>query len=213
MSTNRASNPLVPAAALLLTVALGGCEQPAQPDEQTTEPERAESGEAPEPKAETPRRVTAEFIGTDGASLGTAELTPRSRGVAIEATVSQLEPGRHAFHIHQRGVCEPPEFTSAGGHFNPFDAPHGPPEAGRDERHAGDMPNQLVSPDGSLQATVRNALVSLDEGEGGLRDADGSALVIHAGADDYETQPSGAAGARVACAVIHAPRERQASTQ
>lgn len=150
----------------------------------------------------TDRAASATLIDANGAEVGTAELvqTP-ANGVLIRLEARGLEHGEHAFHIHETGLCTTPEFTSAGGHFAPRDHGHGMlHERGM---HGGDMPNLHVPADGSVQAHRLAEHVSLVPGQPGfLLDSDGSALVIHAGADDYRSQPSGAAGARVACGVI-----------
>ena len=124
-------------------------------------------------------------------------------GVLIDAELSGLTPGAHGFHLHEKGLCEASEgFKSAGGHLagsrrHGFTVEGGP--------HPGDMPNLHVPESGNLRIEVLNTLVSLsDSGEGALLDADGSALMIHSGADDYESQPSGDAGSRVACGEIGA---------
>lgn len=142
----------------------------------------------------------AEFINGDGVSIGVAALSQTPAGVLINVEVSGLPAGEHGFHIHQTGSCETPDFKSAGGHFAPRGHEHGFLVEGGP--HAGDMPNQFVGEDGILRAHLRNDRVTLDEGEGSLFDEDGSAIVIHAGADDYQSQPSGDAGSRLACAVI-----------
>ena len=146
--------------------------------------------------------VEVDVIGTDGASIGTATLTETASGIVlIEATIEGLEPGEHGFHIHETGRCEPDTgFDTAGGHYvGEGDPKHGLVEGGP---HAGDMANQHVGPDGVLRADVFNPRVTLAGATNPLDDADGSALMVHSGADDYESQPSGAAGSRVACGVI-----------
>jgi Cu-Zn family superoxide dismutase len=104
-------------------------------------------------------------------------------------------------HIHQTGACDPATgFKSAGDHYVPRDAEHGfQVESGP---HAGDMPNQWASDEGLLRADVVNPHVTLGDGEATLFDTDGSAIVVHSGLDDYESQPSGNAGQEIACAVI-----------
>lgn len=150
--------------------------------------------------AQAPVTATAEFVGLDGASHGTLVLTQAPQGVLIKADLANLPEGALAFHFHETGVCEAP-FESAGAHFNPADAPHGHFAEGGP--HAGDMPNLHVPASGAVAVEVFNPMVSLETtDEGLLLDADGSALVIHAGADDYASQPSGAAGDRIACAVV-----------
>ena len=154
--------------------------------------------------AHTGDSVEVDVIGTDGATIGTATLTQTASGeVLVEADVSGLEPGPHGFHIHETGLCEPDaDFDTAGGHYvGEGDPAHGLVEGGP---HAGDMPNQLAGSDGRLVAEVFNPRVTLAGDTNPLDDADGSALMIHSGPDDYESQPSGAAGDRVACGVIFA---------
>jgi len=113
--------------------------------------------------------------------------------------VKGLPAGEHAFHIHAVGKCEPP-FDSAGGHFNPAQHKHGI-MAG--EGHAGDMPNLFVPASGELTVEILNTNVTLAKGKpNSLFDADGSAVVIHAGPDDYKSDPAGNAGGRIACGVV-----------
>jgi Cu-Zn family superoxide dismutase len=144
----------------------------------------------------------ATFIDADGNELGTATLSQTEQGLEIAGVIEGLPEGEHGFHIHETGECDPADgFESAGGHFAPngnehgFDNPDGP--------HAGDMRNQTVAADGKLVLDVTNDLVSLTEGEEAyLLDDDGSALIIHANADDYQTDPGGNSGDRIACAVV-----------
>ncbi len=143
--------------------------------------------------------ATAQFVDQSGAEIGTATLTGTSEGVLVEAEVRGL-PGDNwvGFHFHENGECDPQGgFQSAGGHFNPTGREHGYRVDGGP--HAGDMPNQYVPADGVLRAHVFNSAVALNEGDAALS---GRAIVIHAGADDYESQPSGDAGDRLACAII-----------
>lgn len=148
-------------------------------------------------------QATGTVLNPDGAMIGTVTLTETPAGVLIATDITGLPPGLHAFHIHAVGSCEPPDFTSAAGHFNPTGAQHGLLNPGGP--HAGDMPNVSVGPDGVLRVEVLNAMVTLGEGEASLFDADGSSIVLHIGPDDYITDPAGAAGARIACAVIERP--------
>lgn len=145
-------------------------------------------------------------IGLDGDPIGTAVFVQTPNGVMISVAVEGLPEGEHGFHLHATGICDPAEgFKSAGGHFAPRNHQHGLKLA--EGPHAGDMPNQFVGADGTLRAHLFNDRVTLGEGFNSLTDADGSALIIHAGADDYVSQPTGAAGSRLACAVISPPKE------
>ncbi|MFP4538908.1 MAG: superoxide dismutase family protein [Dichotomicrobium sp.] len=144
--------------------------------------------------------ATANIEGPDGTDLGTVELTQTPGGVLLVADLKGLPSGTHAFHIHAVGACDP-DFQAAGGHFNPTGAKHG--FNNPDGPHAGDMPNIHVGSDGALKFEVLNTMVSLEQGESNsVFDEDGSAIVIHAGADDYATDPAGDAGERIGCGVI-----------
>jgi len=135
-----------------------------------------------------------------GKDVGTVDLIQTPHGVLLKLSLKGIPAGEHAFHVHAVGKCEPP-FTSAGGHFNPGGRKHGMEAA--DGAHAGDMPNLHVPGSGELVVEVANPAVSLVKGQpNSVFDADGSAIVIHAGADDYKTDPAGNAGDRIACGVI-----------
>ena len=141
-------------------------------------------------------QAMAKLKNPKGESVGEVKLMQTPHGTLLHARFSNLPPGAHAFHVHTVGKCEPP-FKSAGGHFNPGGKKHGFLAA--DGLHAGDMPNIHVPASGSLEIEVLNTLLKLDSS---LFDADGAAIVLHAGPDDYKTDPAGAAGARIACGVI-----------
>jgi len=146
-----------------------------------------------------PQTARAELVDAQGRRVGTATLTETPHGVLLWANFTALPAGTHAFHVHQVGRCEPP-FDSAGGHFNPggrrhgFRSPEGP--------HAGDMPNLHVPESGRLEIEILLHDATLAAGPRTLLDADGSALVVHAGTDDYMTDPAGNSGARIACGVV-----------
>lgn len=143
----------------------------------------------------------APFQDRNGKPVGNAVLTQTPHGVLIAIALEGLPPGEHGFHIHERGQCDAADgFESAGGHYAPAGHPHGFMAEGGP--HAGDMPNLFVSEQGQVRAHVLNPRVSLAGKEAPLLDQDGSALVAHAKADDYRSQPSGAAGDRIACAVV-----------
>jgi len=149
--------------------------------------------------AQDNRSMTVDFIDTVGDTVGMAILRGAPEGVLIELEVSGLPAGEWlGFHAHETGNCDPQDdFQSAGGHFDPDDREHG--YFVEDGPHAGDMPNQYVGSDGTIRAHVFNSRVRLGEGSADLV---GRSLVIHADADDYESQPTGEAGARLACAVV-----------
>ena len=144
--------------------------------------------------------ASADLRDKNGTSVGMATFREATGGVLVSVEVKGLTPGLHAVHVHAVGKCEGPGFTTAGGHFNPAQKKHGlrSPQG----PHAGDMPNMYVSKDGTGRFEVLNDNISLKPGDRSVFDADGSALVIHAGIDDFVTDPTGNAGDRVACGVI-----------
>jgi superoxide dismutase, Cu-Zn family len=155
------------------------------------------------------RRAVAVLENASGERVGVAFFKERRWGVEVSAAVWDQTPGFHGFHVHAVGQCVPP-FTSAGGHYNPTGAPHG--------EHAGDFPSLLVTRDGSARLQFVTDRFRIGE----LFDADGSAVIVHAGRDNFaniptryrspasppqggpdpETLESGDSGARVACGVV-----------
>jgi Cu-Zn family superoxide dismutase len=131
-----------------------------------------------------------------GKEVGTAALVDTPSGLLIKLILAGVPAGEHAFHIHAVGKCDAPKFASAGGHFNPTNAKHGLMNAAGP--HDGDMPNIYVPADGKLEIELLNPKATV----AALQDADGSAIVIHAGPDDYKTDPAGNSGDRIACGVI-----------
>lgn len=150
--------------------------------------------------------VSAPIMDTAGKEVGTVALKQTPSGVLVTAHVMGVAPGEHGFHFHQKGTCEASEkFTTAGGHFNPNEHQHGLMVEGGP--HGGDMPNQYADASGMMMTQVLNTGISLDkDAPNSIWDEDGTALVIHAKADDYKSQPSGDAGGRVACAVVAKPK-------
>lgn len=146
--------------------------------------------------------AAAELKDGKGKTVGTATFREAPGGVIVSVQVNGMDPGVHAIHVHAVGKCEGPAFTSAGGHFNPaqkkhgFKSPEGP--------HAGDMPNMYIAKNGTGRFETLVDDLTLRGGDKSLFDADGSALVIHAGIDDYASDPAGNAGDRIACGVITA---------
>lgn len=189
---------------LLFAVALSACgsEQTKEPDSKNGEENPSLSGKDNEGNVKDQIvPLTVDLNNSDGEKVGTVDLEQQFEGVLISIKASNLSPGEHGFHIHEKGVCEAPDFKSAGGHFNPKDASHGTEHG--DESHAGDLPNLNVGEDGIVQKDILAEKVTLKSGEkNSLIGSDGTAFIIHKEADDKESQPSGDAGKRVACGVI-----------
>lgn len=145
-------------------------------------------------------RARADIKNAQGKNVGTASLRETQDGMLITINVNGLPEGLHAVHIHSVGKCEGPAFTSAGGHFNPLGKKHGllSPEG----PHAGDLTDLYVNKDGAGRYEVLMESVTLGSGETSIFDSDGSAIVIHATADDNMTDPAGNSGDRIACGVI-----------
>jgi superoxide dismutase, Cu-Zn family len=149
--------------------------------------------------AEAADKAVATLKDGSGKELGKAEVTDTASGVLIRLDLTNVPSGEHAFHVHAIGKCDPPDFKSAGDHFNPDEAKHG--FMNEKGPHAGDMPNLHVRENGKLVIELLNPFVSL-RGDRALLDQDGSALIIHAGVDDYLSDPAGNAGDRIACGVV-----------
>lgn len=144
----------------------------------------------------------AKLAGGDGSPRGTVMVTQGGDGLHVLVKAQGLTPGIHAVHIHTTGVCTGPDFTSAGGHWNPTQHQHG--KDNPQGMHMGDMPNMLAGSDGvgEMEYVVHGGQIS--GGASPLLDSDGAAVVIHAQADDNKTDPTGNAGGRVACGVLSA---------
>jgi len=145
-----------------------------------------------------PMRAVATLRTADGTDVGTVMLHSAGSGMHLEVQVKGLAPGEHGIHIHTTGQCVGPKFDSAGGHWNPAGKKHGLQNP--DGAHAGDIPNLIVGEDG--KGIVDTILTGGTLGD--LLDVDGAALVVHAKPDDGKTDPSGASGDRIACAVLAA---------
>ncbi len=169
----------------------------------TRPPARPEA--PPAPAAVSTAQMAEANLAPASASLvsGRVALVPEAGGVHITGVIGGLPRGRQAaFHVHEKGDCSAVDAASAGGHFNPAAQSHG--RAGSGAHHAGDMDNLQASAEGVVHVDVHLRGVTL--GGGAANDIAGRALVVHADADDYHSQPAGNAGARVACGVIRVTR-------
>jgi Cu-Zn family superoxide dismutase len=145
-------------------------------------------------------KTKVELKDAQGKSVGTVMIWADGPGVKGQADLHDVPPGEHAFHFHQNAKCEAPDFKSAGPHFNPEGKKHGleNPEG----HHAGDMANFTVGADGKAKFKIENKEANLGTDSHSLFSNGGTAIVIHAKADDMKTDPAGNAGDRIACGVI-----------
>lgn len=201
------STPLLLATALLLN----GCDrpQPIADDAAASPPATAPTDSSTAVSTDTPTTAPvgaqAELKPTQGSTVsGHVRFARVDGALRVSGQISGLKPGsEHGFHIHDKGDCSAPDGSSAGGHFNPAQSAHGSIAA--DPHHGGDMPNLVA--DGNGRASVDGPLSSnVNLGNGDGFDIAGHALIVHADPDDYTTQPTGNAGARLACGVITASR-------
>ncbi len=144
--------------------------------------------------------ATVTLKNAKGEVVGNAKATPtKDGGVKLSGSVMNLPAGQHAIHVHMTGKCDPPDFTSAGGHFNPEQNKHSHADQGG---HAGDLGNFTVAANGKAKLNLTLSKVTLGEGSNSLFKEGGTALVVHEKADDLKTDPTGNAGGRLACGVF-----------
>ena len=193
---------------LAAAVGLAGCAH--KPAVEAMSAPAPASPPVPAPSASPEVKVTESYFSRTKAAVATLTPTATSgvtgivvllgggNSVDVHVTAAGLQPGSiHAFHVHENGNCASADFMSAGGHFNPTHKPHGPQEK---PHHAGDMPSLLADPAGKIDARFTLEGVTLGGADGFV----GHAVILHAVADDYDAQPTGNAGARIACGVIAA---------
>ncbi|MDY0038784.1 MAG: superoxide dismutase family protein [Desulforhabdus sp.] len=149
-------------------------------------------------------RAVAVLHPTEGNNVkGTVIFTKVQEGVKVVADIDGLTPGKHGFHLHEYGDCAAPDATSAGGHFNPGNKPHGAPTS--KERHAGDLGNVIANDQGKAHYEWIDPVVSLT----GPHSIIGRAVVVHADEDDLTSQPTGNAGSRLACGIIGIAKDKK----
>lgn len=185
---------LLPLAAV---IALAACKQ--QTPSVTEASPDAASATASAPAGASSATVT--LAPTAGKTAqGALKFEPADGGVKVSGSLSGLKPGaEHGFHVHEKGDCSAPDASSAGGHLNPDQQPHG--NSAQGPHHAGDAPNLKADDTGNAEVSVM--IEGLEVGTGGPKDVVGKAVVVHEGPDDYQSQPAGNSGSRIACGVIN----------
>jgi Cu-Zn family superoxide dismutase len=150
--------------------------------------------------ASTPSKQATAAIGSASGSevTGTAVFKQSGDTIVLTVDIQNAVTGVHAVHIHESGDCSSPDGKSAGGHWNPTDVPHG--KWGEGEFHLGDIGNMTVGEDGT--GKIELTTDQWEMGTGSIRDIVGKGIIVHAGVDDFTSQPSGAAGARIGCGAI-----------
>ncbi|MFS8138568.1 MAG: superoxide dismutase family protein [Thermomonas sp.] len=185
----------LPVLTAALVLVLGGCASTASTSNRaaTTASKRITG-------SSTAQHAVVNLASASGSLVsGTLTLVPMGDGVHLIGTIGGLSAGStHGFHIHEKGDCSAADASSAGGHFNPTGQPHG--RAMQGAHHAGDSDN--IVPSSSGVASIDTHIMGVTLGGGAANDIAGRAIVVHASADDYTSQPAGNAGARVACGVI-----------
>lgn len=176
----------------------------------------AEQNENPEASKQAGDAATPTLLAnttltdSDGTELGVAKIVLQGNSAELRYVASGIPAGRHGFHLHETGDCGSPDFTSAGGHLNPLGNTHGRESEGG--KHLGDLPNLEVDDNGNgrLTASLEGDPQQLREW---LFDSDGTAVVIHANADDYKTDPAGDAGPRIACGVLEPGKQANSAAE
>ncbi len=185
----------ISAAGLAAVVALAGCTPAGDRAADTLSTDSASAAAT----TAAPATFSAEVRDAAGQTLGSLAVTEGEGGVSLSGMLHGVAPGEHAIHIHMVGSCEGPDFASAGDHWNPGNREHGTDNP--NGPHAGDLSNITVGPDSmvSIQQVTPGGML---QGDNGLIDADGAAIVIHQDVDDNRTDPAGNSGDRIACGVL-----------
>jgi superoxide dismutase, Cu-Zn family len=172
---------------------------PATPPAEATPPPTEPAATAPaEPAAGGGATATAEMKSASNSQVsGTVTFSEKDGKVEVAVDLKGLKPGEHGFHIHEKGDCSSPDAKSAGDHFNPDKKEHGAPDA--PAHHAGDLGNLTAGEDGTVKTSTTVDFLSVGDGP---NSAVGKAVIVHEKQDDMKSQPSGNAGARVACGVV-----------
>lgn len=193
---------LTPILLVASVIALSACSSSAPT--KSTAPAAATSTPAAPAAQSTAKSATVNLASASGSLVsGKLTIVPMGNGVHLTGEIGGLSPGStHAIHIHEKGDCSAADASSAGGHFNPSAQPHG--KVGSGAHHGGDMDNLVANAEGVAQVNTHAEGVTL--GGGAANDVAGKAVIVHAAADDYRTQPTGNAGGRVACGVITVTR-------
>lgn len=193
---------LTPILLVASVIALSACSSSAPT--KSTAPAAATSTPAAPAAQSTAKSATVNLASASGSLVsGKLTIVPMGNGVHLTGEIGGLSPGStHAIHIHEKGDCSAADASSAGGHFNPSAQPHG--KVGSGAHHGGDMDNLVANAEGVAQVNAHAEGVTL--GGGAANDVAGKAVIVHAAADDYRTQPTGNAGGRVACGVITVTR-------
>jgi Cu-Zn family superoxide dismutase len=183
--------------AAVASLVLAACASTPAP---TRKPASTSTAQKQVPTTSTAKQAVANLASASGSLVsGKLTLVPMAGGVHATGTVGGLPPNSvHGFHVHEKGDCSAADASSAGEHFDPFGAPHG--KVGGGAHHAGDADNITANAEGV--ATVNAHFRNVTLGGGAINDIAGRAVVVHAAPDDYTSQPSGDAGARVACGLI-----------
>ena len=197
MIAMKKTNWTLVALVMALSVIAAGCAKKETAKAAADEAAPADASGAAVGAGEMTNAVARLELGADRADGGAIMFSEEVDGVRIVAHIVGAPPGTHGLHIHELGDCSSDDFKSAGGHFNPTAAAHGAPEDA--ERHAGDLGNIEIGEDGSGHLELMSDMLSVGGGENSVI---GRGVILHAKADDLVSQPTGAAGARLACGVV-----------